>query len=107
MRVTHHWTLGVLLLISADLLTPAPDAFSWESSNLFVDAAVRVARQEVAAGSVFSAWTRGRVEVAAADRSSASVSAACEALTRGILRPRIKRDPPTQFPPPLSEDHQS
>jgi len=106
MRVARHWTLGLLLLITADFLNPAPGAFSWESSNLFVDAVVRVtAQRDAAAVPVFMPPARQSIEADDSPRSRTSVPAARESFVRGALRSHIRRVRSALVSPSPSEDN--
>lgn len=100
-----HCTLGLLLLISADFLSPLPGAFSWDSSDLFVDAVVRVAAQREAALLAFVVPARQSIETDVSLRSGVSVAVVHGRFIRGTLRPRIKRSQAAPAPQSPSEDH--
>ena len=106
MRVARHWTFGLLLLITADFSNPAPGAFSWESSNLFVDAVVQVtAQRDAAAMPVFMPPARQSIEADDSPRSRTSLPVARESFARGTLRSHIKRAQSALLAPSPSEDH--
>jgi hypothetical protein len=106
MRVVRRGTLGLLLLVTADFLSLAPGAFSWESSNLFVDAVVEVARQRDAAERpAFAAPGPQAIEPDVSLLSGTSGPVVRERFMRGTLRPHIKRAQTALAPPSPSEDH--
>jgi len=106
MRVARRCTVGLLLLVTADLLSPAPGAFSWESPTLFVDAVVRVtAQREAVAVPAFVAPARPSIEADASSQSGTSVPVTRGKSVRGTLRPHIKRDQSALVPQSPSEDH--
>ena len=104
--MARHCTFGLLLLVAADLLSPAPGAFSWESSNLFVDAVVRVqAQRDAAAAPALLAPVRRLIQAEVSPLSSMNVPVVRERVIRGTLRSHIKRAQAALAPQSPSEDH--
>ena len=107
MRSTRNWTLVLLLFVAADLLDPfGPGVFSFESPNLFVDAAVQLT-QDPALVAAPAVPTPVRQWVGAADspRLTSEVRLANRQLVWRTLRPHMKRDYPAVFAPSAPEDH--
>jgi hypothetical protein len=87
MRRARRCTLSLLLLLVADLVTSAPGVFSWESSNLFVDAILRaVAQRETTKVPTVAHTAREPIEAKASLHSRTRVPVVRERLVWIIAR---------------------
>src|SRR5262245_3826527 len=99
-------TRSFLLLLVADLVTPAPGVFCWESSNLFVDAILRaVAPREMTRVPTGAHTARAPIEANALLHLRTRVQIVRERLHWMFVRSDVGSERLASASPSPSEDH--